>query len=502
MSNAPVHAEHGERDDIAALAKGGRANVFGFLLRLAARIPFLFIAGRLYGAEVLGRFAYAVLVIEFAAQLATMGLKRGLADQLARDSREQSHIVADALLLCLIGSIAFGGVLMIFPEAMFPNSGLNGLDRLIPLIVIAIALMDVALAACAYQFNVAATVRARAIVEPWTISIAAFGFYFYSARDGLILSYVAAMLAAMVASFWSLRGHYGVPRGWRPDLVRLWQLAVRNAPLSAAETIDWATRRLDLAILGLFATPYVIGIYYVAQQVASLPQKLKTSFEPILGPVITRNVKLGNHEAIARQVSQVGFWIVAAQLGVALALGIPGEAVMGLVGPTFVGGTGALACLLAAEVLGAPSVASEAALVYLARLRNLSLSVATIALQAVLTVVLIMGTRRFGLNDLYVAAMPAVALAIALAASSVAKSWLLGTLLGARIKVWRISLVLSGAIVALGGMSITWLPQHLEWVELLFGIPMMLAAYGAIVWKMAFGEADRALFKKGALPEG
>ena len=66
-------------DDIATLAKGGRTNFFGFLLRLAARLPFLFIAGRIYGPELLGRFAYAVLIVEFAAQLATLGLKRGLA---------------------------------------------------------------------------------------------------------------------------------------------------------------------------------------------------------------------------------------------------------------------------------------------------------------------------------------------------------------------------------------------------------------------------------------
>ena len=41
--------------DIAALAKGGRTNFFGFLLRLAARLPFLLIAGRLYGPDALGR---------------------------------------------------------------------------------------------------------------------------------------------------------------------------------------------------------------------------------------------------------------------------------------------------------------------------------------------------------------------------------------------------------------------------------------------------------------
>ena len=68
-------ASPAQQDDIAALAKGGRTNVFGFLLRLAARLPFLFIAGRWYGADALGRFAYAVLVVEFVAQLATLGLR-------------------------------------------------------------------------------------------------------------------------------------------------------------------------------------------------------------------------------------------------------------------------------------------------------------------------------------------------------------------------------------------------------------------------------------------
>ena len=42
--------------DMAALARGGRINFFGFILRLMARLPFLFIAGRMYGAEALGRF--------------------------------------------------------------------------------------------------------------------------------------------------------------------------------------------------------------------------------------------------------------------------------------------------------------------------------------------------------------------------------------------------------------------------------------------------------------
>jgi len=493
---SPATAADAETDDIAALAKGGRTNILGFLLRLAARLPFLFIAGRWYGADVLGRFAYAVLVVEFAAQLATLGLKRGLAGALAQTERPHSHVVTDAMILTLAASLIASAALIAFPHAMFPNSGINGLDRLLALTAIAVAVSDVALAACAYRFDIGATVRARSIIEPWAISIGAFAFAFYSTRDGLIMSYVVSMIAALVASIIPMTRHYGIPYGWRPDIGRLWRLARRNLPLAAADGVEWGSRRLDLAILGLFVGPATVGVYYVAQQVASLPQKLKTSFDPILGPVITRNLAEGNLAAIARQVSQVGFWIIAAQAGIALALGIPGEAVMGLVGPHFVGGTGALAFLLAAEVVAATAVVSESALVYLARHRNLMISLAMIAVQAGLSFALILLAKSWDVSPLVIAAAPALALCLALAASSLIKARLLSSLLHAPVNAWRWALLLAAAGATVVGVAFVTLPAHLEWIELVFGVPAILAVYGYLIWRYGFGPDDRALFRK------
>src|SRR5205823_5330743 len=99
-------------EGIAALAKGGRTNFFGFVLRLIARLPFLFIAGQVYGAEVMGRFAYATIVIEFAAQLATLGMKRGLAQQLRNSERPEACVVWDAMLAALMASAAASLVLL------------------------------------------------------------------------------------------------------------------------------------------------------------------------------------------------------------------------------------------------------------------------------------------------------------------------------------------------------------------------------------------------------
>lgn len=485
-----------DEDDIAALAKGGRTNIFGFLLRLAARLPFLFIAGRVYGAEALGRFAYAVLVVEFVAQIATLGLKRGLAGALSQTERPHAHVVADAIFITMLASLVGAGLLIVFPQAMFPNSGINGLDRLLALVVIAVAGSDVALAACAYRFDVGATVRARSIIEPWAISIGAFAFAFYSTRDGLILSYAVSMIAAFVASIIPMVRHYGRPRGWKPDFGRLWRLARRNLPLAAADGVEWGSRRLDMAILGLFVSPAVIGIYYVAQQVASLPQKLKTSFDPILGPVITRNLAENNLAAIARQVSQVGFWIIAAQAGIALALGIPGEAVMGLVGPHFVGGNGALSFLLLAEVVAATAVVSESALVYIARHRNLMISLVMIGLQAAFSFALIFAARRLAMPVMWVAAAPALALCLALAVGAFVKARLLASLLNAPINAWRWPLLSAAGVACIVGAGFVALPRNLEWVELVFGIWAILGAYGIVIWRWGFGPEDRTLFRK------
>lgn len=480
-------------DDIAALAKGGRTNVGGFFIRLIARIPFLIIGSQWYGAEALGRLAYAIVVVEFAAQIATLGLKRGLALHLAGDGKENG--AWDGILVVILATLVPTMLLMMFPQVLFPNSQINRMDNLLPLAIPALALSEVMLAALAYRFDVGATVRARAIIEPWTISLVAFALAWTLPRDGLLIAYAASMVAALIASIIPFLRSYGLPKGWTPRATKLYALARRNAPLALADAIEWGSRRIDLAILGLFVSPATVGIYWVAQQVASLPQKLKTSFDPVLGPVIIRKLEAGDRPAIAAQISQVGFWIIAAQAGIALALGIPGEALMELIGPgrDFVGGNGALAFLLLAEVAAAVAVVSEAALVYIARLRNLIISLGVIALQIILTFALILVMRRLDYPELYQAAGPAIALALSLGISSLIKSRLAAQLLGAPVSVWRWALPIAGAVAVLIGQIMIKLP---EWAELALGIPVILGAYGWMIWRFGFGEDDRVLFRK------
>jgi hypothetical protein len=210
--------------------------------------------------------------------------------------------------------------------------------------------------------------------------------------------------------------------------------------------------------------------------------------------VISRNIASGDKQAVAHQVRQVGFWVIAAQSAVALALGIPGEGVMGLVGANFVAGTAALAFLLGAEVVASTATVSEAALIYVARVRNMWISLVMIALQAGLSVIFILTMQKLDWPIGWQATGPAAALVLALGFAAIAKSRLLSRLLGAPVSAWRWPLIWAAIAAIIVGEIMILLP---EWAELLFGIPAILAAFGAVLWTRGFGPDDRALFKMG-----
>ncbi|MCJ2184370.1 lipopolysaccharide biosynthesis protein [Novosphingobium sp. 1949] len=498
VTRAEAGREKQDTDDIAALAKGGRTNFIGFFLRLAARIPFLFIAGRAaaYGPAAMGRFASALVIIELTSMVCTMGEKRGLAQRMTEAEGKElpANTIFDGMAVALLASCAAALFFWLVPAPMFPGGRYTALDRLIVIAIPPLALTEIWLAALAYRLHISPTVWSRAIVEPWTISIMAGAMIYVAPESGLSLAYVASIFAAAATAFVPFIREYGLPRGWRPRFGVMRRLAVRSMPIALADTIEWGTRRVDILLLGFLAPPSAVGVYYAAQQVASLPQKLKTSFEPVLGPVITRALKSRDYAAIARQVCQVGFWIMAAQAGIALALGITGEGVMGLVGREFVGGTGALALLLAAEVVASTAVVSEAALIYIHRVRNLGVSFATIVFQAAMTFGGIELMQRLGYNSLYQAAAAAGALFVALGLASLVKARMLASFLGYPINNWRWPLLWAAAPAVIIGYVVTnFLP---EWVELAFGVPAILASYLFVIWKKAFGPEDRKLFQK------
>jgi ribose/xylose/arabinose/galactoside ABC-type transport system permease subunit len=137
-------------------------------------------------------------------------------------------------------------------------------------------------------------------------------------------------------------------------------------------------------------------------------------------------------------------------------------------------------------------------LVYIARKRNLAISVGIIALQAGLTIGLIKGAERIGIGEGFETASAAGALLIALSVSSLVKALLLKHLLKAPVTNWRWALVYAAAPAVVVGYAFTWTP---EWIELVFGIPAILATYGFVIWRRGFDDGDKVLFRKQVVPD-
>jgi O-antigen/teichoic acid export membrane protein len=162
--------------------------------------PFLFIAGRLYGADELGRFAYALVAVELCGMLGSLGLKRGLAHRLSREGEHPANVVADALLASLLAGLVLALALRLFPLPMFPHGEYGPIHLLLPLAIAPLAVTEVALAALAYRFDVTTTVKARAVVEPWTLSLAAAGCGSSLPDGGMELAFILSILAAALTA--------------------------------------------------------------------------------------------------------------------------------------------------------------------------------------------------------------------------------------------------------------------------------------------------------------
>jgi hypothetical protein len=152
-----------------------------------------------------------------------------------------------------------------------------------------------------------------------------------------------------------------------------------------------------------------------------------------------------------------------------------------------------LSFLLAAEVIAAAAVVSEAALIYVARTRNMVISLIMLALEAGLAAALILIMREQGLPGAFQATGPAIGLCVALGFASIAKSWLLKKRLDAPVSGWRWSIGWAAAAgIAVGIPVRLFLPPTLQ---LIVGVPAIMIAFGAVLWTRGFGPEDRELFR-------
>src|SRR6476469_1472062 len=96
------------------IVRGAQATAAGFAGRLAARLLFLFVAGRLFGAASFGAYVLAVAAVELGVSVGSLGMKKVIFQLLERraEDRPLTHVLLDAALLVTLASVAVAAIMI------------------------------------------------------------------------------------------------------------------------------------------------------------------------------------------------------------------------------------------------------------------------------------------------------------------------------------------------------------------------------------------------------
>ncbi len=371
--------------DTRDIVRGGGVSLFGFAGRLIARTLLLLIAGKVYGAEAIGVLGIFAAATEIGAAIATLGLKRGLLIMLSADAKTatppQARVVEALCLGAVAGLLISAALTLIWRFALRDAWAIWPILFLAPL---AIALTDIALAATRWRRVMWWEAASRAIVEPWSFVALATAFSFAGAGvNGLLAAYAGSTIAAFSVAAIGLMKTYGLRALWRSGAqISNWRaIAARGAPVAVTDLGNIALRRVDLIVMAAFVSPKWAGVYYMAQQLASIPQKTYPLFEPMLSPVVAQLHTHNERKKLRAIVAGVCRWVLIIQLAISVPMMVHGDRLLALFGPDFSTGAGVLAILLLAEAIDGAFSAAETPLVYARPSIPLGTLMATVAIE-------------------------------------------------------------------------------------------------------------------------
>ncbi len=305
------------------LLKGAAANLFGFIIRLGARLPFLFVVALLYGKEIFGQYLFAVTSVETLTAIILFGFKRSLFHFLNDDvHRSDMTGVYNTALAALMVCLGIGAAVIIpiylwkdFLFQLFPGEMAKGVFILLPAAII-YALAEILLTATRAARKMRYEVTAKSIVEPYVLLIFSAGLFFLNyVEDGLFIAYWVMNISIFIYAVYAFGKIYKkdirVWRGFSWDKAK--SMIVFSAPTAAYDLIMVLTLRIDIYFLAAIVSPSALGIYGIALQVVTIVKKIRQSFDPILEPVISQTVKQSNIQNVSKELSQVSYWIFSIQ---------------------------------------------------------------------------------------------------------------------------------------------------------------------------------------------
>jgi O-antigen/teichoic acid export membrane protein len=354
--------------DVRDILRGALATLFGFGGRLIARIILMVVAGHQFGAAELGVLGQVAAIVEILGAVGIMGLKRGLHNLLSGDTKNGEPVarrVLEALLISFVAAMVLASILVFIWGYLFPDR--PEISYLFYFAIPAWVFTEVSLTAIKFKRVIRWDVISRCVMEPWSFLAFAVTLYFLGIiHNGLIIAYVGSLVVATLSCAVGLIQTYGFKGlfGQAPKLRNCLSIPGKSLPVGITDIGIMMFRRIDILILSLFVGHQGTGIYYMVQQIVTIPQKMNQLFEPMMSPVVAKL----HHDLNARiiRLKLIGFcrWVFTLQIGLSIPLVIYADFVLGLFGPQFTAGALILVIVLFAELIDGSFALMETPLLF------------------------------------------------------------------------------------------------------------------------------------------
>jgi len=482
-------------NDLLDVLRGALGALSGFVVRFGARISFLFIAGYVFGAERLGTSAYSIAFVETFAAIAIFGQKRSLFALLENDAPEggvrESQLAFTSILLSLGLSLVFSCFLYFWGWQALGMDDSSPFSPLFAFVIPLIAVSEVFLSLTRHRRKIRYDVIARSITEPWVLTgLVAIAWALNMLDGGLLAAYFGALVASFMVSLWGLANLYSLSAVLRAGTNGkcLRELSVFSAPTAAVDVIALAFRRVDIFLLGVLSSEAIVGIYYAAQNIATLVQKTRHIFDPILAPVVSQTMARRGHDQAAKQLEQVCRWIFTILAIQVALLGFFAGSLLELIGTGMAAGALALILMMVAEALDGTIASAELPIVYRHPRFNLGLSLVSFVVHVAGCYLLI---------PEYGAAGAAGSLLISLSVLNILRIYFAHHLLG----IWVLSTAYLKPTFAMGVTlgSLLLADRYIDLHDVMtwpIGLALGFAVYLGAIKMMGISEEGQALFAK------
>ena len=471
--------------------RGGGSAALGYLIRFGARLLFLLIAARLFGAALFGAYSLAIAAVELAVAVGGLGMKRYLFQLLEERpvERPPGHVLFDAAIMVAAASaLLASGLILIalaLPAHLLAANTAFALAIVAPMVA-GQALLDLLLAASRWTQTMRVEVVARSLVEPYAaIAAAAAAYLLGFDQAGLVISYWAGTLAALVYAAAGTRrrlGSLGI-RFYRPSPRRLAAMTRDSFWPATTDLVGALFARLDLYLVGAMLGEAPAGIYNMARQIRTPIRQVRQSFDGLLTPVLARTLALRGPAEAGAAAASASRLILAIQLPMVAGFVVIGQPLLDWLGPDFAAAYWPLVVLAGAETILAAFGVGDLILLYRRPALGLWVTLASIAVNLVAAWFLV---GRFGLDG------AAFSVLLAVGGGTLVRRILLRTSFGIAFPISGLAgpaaAMIAATLATLALQAVLRLPPLWTTAILLVAV---LATYAAVLhlWHKATGQS-------------